>query len=83
MLQHMPRPAPPNIFMAVKMGDFPAFREFGEAMDVAGLDEPEDEGHTLVHWASKRHDTRYIEYLKDRGCALDAVSKDAVGMQVR
>jgi len=33
-----------------------------------------------MHWGAKRSDTRFIEYLADRGCTLSLPSKDKVGM---
>lgn len=41
---------------------------------------PGPDGHTLMHWSSKRQDTRFIEYLSNAGCDLSVKSDDKVGM---
>ena len=70
-----------DAFGAVKLGHFPAFTTLCDAVrDVRDLEVCSPEGHTLMHWSAKCQDTRFIEYLADRGCRLDVPSRDSVGM---
>jgi len=68
-------------FQAIKIGHYQAFKTLCDRVsDVEVLNAPGADGHTRMHWACKRQDTRFIEYLADRGCNLSAQSTDAVGM---
>ncbi|GMI41278.1 hypothetical protein TrCOL_g7652 [Triparma columacea] len=68
-------------FQAIKIGHFQAFKTLCDRVqDIKELEKPGPDGHTRMHWASKRQDTRFIEYLADRGCNLSLKSLDAVGM---
>ncbi|GMH52258.1 hypothetical protein TrST_g7429 [Triparma strigata] len=68
-------------FQAIKIGHFEAFKVLcTRQSSVSTLSKPGPDGHTLMHWSSKRHDTRFIELLSNLGCDLNVKSEDKVGM---
>lgn len=68
-------------FQAIKIGHFEAFKVLCDRVkDTSDLMKPGPDGHTLMHWSSKRQDTRFIEYLSNAGCDLSVKSDDKVGM---